>query len=651
MPELVPKNLEEAVARLKPDRAAFAEVYDRQAPAGALDFKSVSAMRPVQPGEDDATAARRDFLAALQVAAEENWLDRFTPGNLAGLAETPEVVIALQAVTNPANDFDHVGDLHDGLLKAMKCCCRVICGDDGDGGGARGSGFLIGPQLVLTNWHVVQSQIAADAKARADAGPDAVNFTPPPPKIRVEFDAMRRRDKTVTKPTVEAVADDWLVAYCEADGKDRAPTQVGVERELPLDLAILEANIDFAVIALAEPVGYARDWYDLPTNRPPPKSQALGQLVQFPGAFAMRVSAGPYLEEPAYPGRFTHSMNTIGGSSGGLCTTSSYEPLALHQGALKLKKGMDPVEQTEVVMGVSNIAIPLVLIAEHAGSVIADRAKAAPGLLYQTIDGAPIIGRKVLQRAIHDTIYGANRLIVVRNSFDTQTGQLRSGVGKSFTIQVLEAMVRPGEHTIRRIDAASLTADPFVAALAIAQPFRDPTADDTVLAAFGALDALNTARPAGDSTQDADVRALADALLEALRLAATDRTLWLVIDELDRHPVDSASLTSNLLNLLYAKIAIEPRLRVVLLGPTAILPSLEALGVRTEGPLQDLDDGEIEEWITKARGRNRPMSTEQVENHRKIVVSTEPHWRPEQIKSRTARIADYLRCVLAPVLR
>lgn len=631
-----PQSLEDTVALLRPDRAAFAEFYDRERPQGAPDFKTLRLLRGGAAGPE-ADQTRQDILAALKRAEADGWLGAFSAAKARSLFKDAAGAIRFQAIANPNIDFDHIGAVSDGVLKAMVRCCRVVTGIN-DENPVKGSGFLIGPQLVLTNWHVVKGQIGQDAEATRG---NAVN-------IEVEFDSLRDRDGSVGKrKKTYKMAPDWLVTFSDAHAKDVSTDEIGAPRSLPDDLQELAKHIDYAVIELAEPVGYERGWYDLSRAPDAPAGGVPGQLVQFPGNYAMRVTTGDYLDKPAYPGRIVHEMNTIGGSSGGLCASTSYDPIALHQGALVLKELPDDTEGKPMMMGVRNVAIPLKLIASMAGEAISLRARAAPMLLHQTRAPAtdPIAGRAEAQRILHETAHGANRIMVVRNSYDPQTGQLRTGIGKSFTVRILEAMVEPSEHLIRVVGARDLPGEAFAAARVLAAAFREAGADAAVVAAF---DAVEQAQPAGDTTGDAAIIPLAELLMTALRLAAGARTLWLVIDDLDRHPVDSGAGTANLLNLLYRSISGDDRVRAVLIGPTADLPGLGSLNARTE-PLADLTEADIERWIVLSRGPERPLG-DFLNVLRDMVVRTLPAWRADASMSRTQKIADILKIVVAPQL-
>lgn len=650
-------TLETMAERLQANRGAFAAVHDREKPSDSQDFKTIAALRARKPGESEEERNRADILEALKRAKDEDWLDRFTPAVLSELTDDAQLVIELQAITNPKVDFDHVGDVSTGLLKAMRRCCRIVCGDDGDA--SRGSGFLIGPQLVLTNWHVVSRKILADeaVEKRWLADQDALRAAGkaaeadglprparPPIAIRVEFDLVRNRDGTINEPRKELVIDAWLVASSR-DSSEAAPA--GLVRPLPNNLDVLKTCLDFAVLELANPVGYERGWYVLDKDLAPPQPDAQGVLVQFPGEYAMRVTAGAFTEgEPELPARVRHAMNTIGGSSGGLCATTTYEPLALHQGSLKTKRQQDAVEKKRLDMGVENVAIPLGLIAEAAGQTIALRAREAPALIHRTTAGEPIVGRSALQRALHESIYGDNRIIVVRNNFDSNTGKLRAGIGKSFTVKILEAMTRPDETLIRTISAKELPADPYAAARALAAPFREAAGD----AGAQAFAAVETAAPHGDTTQDADARGLADSLANALRLAAGTRTLWLVIDDLDRHPVDGAGQTANLLNLLYEQITADQRLRALLIGPSPSFLPAPTLKLRNDGPLGEIEPAEIEQWIALARGPDRPFDNNNISMLQRMAIAMLPGWKPEQMMSRSARLAQILTDVIGPQL-
>lgn len=652
-----PLTLEKLVRALRPDRVAFAAVYDRERPSDAFDFKTISMLRARLASETEAERDRNDVLAALRAAQEEGWLSSFNPIALREIGTDPTLAIRFQAITNPDIDFDHIGDISDGVLNAMRRCCRIVCGDDTAGNATKGSGFLIGPQLVLTNWHVVKAAISAlenyRAKLLEEQRTDSnIIMLPPPVRLRVEFDSLRLRDGTTTAPVIELLAEDWLVAYSDDGGQIRA-TQTGDVASYPQGLEVLEKSIDFAVIALANPVGYERGWYELREDLPLPKQNSSGQLIQYPGNFAMRVTAGPYLSTEEVPGRLKHSMNTIGGASGGLCATTGYEPLALHQGALVVTDVLDPIENSTLPTGTENVAIPLAFIARASGEKIAARATMAPARIHrltgkfnQNYKDHPVIGRGLLQHAIHESISGPNRIIVVRNSFDSETGQLKGRIGKSFTVNILGEMTDPTANFIREVNAVDLSTDAYESARVLLTPFEESEAPQEIAEA---LNRVKNAKSLGMSSSDADMRELADFVIAALRSVAGRRTLWLVIDKLDVHPISSPSTTSTLLSCLYEGIAIEDRLRAVLIGPTRNL-SLPPGKFAVDGPLGDFEETELEQWMQLARGPGRPMTRDAITMLQRIVTHMLPEWRPQEQLSRCERIAQILKTIVAPQL-
>lgn len=631
-------TLEELVKLLRHDRASFAAFYDQNRPQGAPNFKTVAVLRVQPPGESAQDRDRLDMLAALKLAQEGGWLDVFSPTKARALFSDVKDAVQFQAIANPNIDFDHIGELNDGLLKAMQRCCRIVC-TQGETP-VQGSGFLIGPQLVLTNWHVVSGQMQGGAPA-ADSHA----------RIRVEFDAYKRRNGDIPTPTCINVARQWLVAFSAAHEEDKNIETLGVQRPMPLDRELLKTLADFAVIALATPVGYQRGWYNLSAAIASPADGAMGQLVQFPGSYAMRVTGGAYDDPTLYPARVVHRMNAIGGSSGGLCATTSYEPLALHQGALLLQEIND--EGAKVRAGIRNIAIPLATIAELAGDEIALRTREAPRIVHSTQPSAgdiaaPIAGRRDLQAAIHSAAHGDTRIILVRNSYSPETGAIMSRVGKSFTMRILEAMVEPDANVIRVVSAADIPSHPYAAAAKLAEPFRDLALDSQAVEAFAALDA---AQPADDTSLQAAVIPLAELVATALRRAAGPRTLWLVIDDLDRHPIEPSSGTADLLNLLYRMISADPQLRAVLIGSTSELASLVGLNYLSEGPLRHIQQADIEDWIKLRSGPARVMPQEMSSAMADMAMTIIEKWPASPPLSRTEIAAAVLAEYIGPNLK
>ena len=189
--------------------------------------------------------------------------------------------------------------------------CRVEIGRQ------LGTGFLVGPDLCLTNHHVVAPLLAdpngAAAVLRFDYRTDASGTT-------------------VNAGTGYRLADDWLVCALPPSKADESD---GPDLPAPDEL-------DVAVLRLAERVGEQpagraaqlpgappRGWVSsVVDERPAPGSPLL--LLQHASGAPMRLSMGSVLSVNANGTRLRHSVNTGPGSSGSPCLDAALRLVGLH---------------------------------------------------------------------------------------------------------------------------------------------------------------------------------------------------------------------------------------------------------------------------------------------------------------------------------
>jgi hypothetical protein len=202
----------------------------------------------------------------------------------------------------------------DELEAKMRCVRRAVCriepqpeahplGTDG-----YGTGFLVAPDVVMTNHHVVK-----DFPRVPDRGPDRVAF---------RFDYERRAGGP-RQPAGRAcrLADDWLVFHSVA------------------------AKLDFALVRLAErpgedKVGGGRKrGYLLPVDHDFKENETL-IIFQHPQAGCLVSSPGPVLK-PRDGDWVTYHVNTKDGSSGSPCLTYDMKLVAIHHwGARHYNRGV-----------------------------------------------------------------------------------------------------------------------------------------------------------------------------------------------------------------------------------------------------------------------------------------------------------------------
>lgn len=200
-------------------------------------------------------------------------------------------------------------------------------------GTKHGTGFLVGPDLLLTNCHVVD-QVVSDS----DAG-----------RTVFEFDY---RSGTATGEgggsTYHRLApSNWLVAKSPPSESDA--TGVGKPGE---------GEFDYALLRLAESVGESpsrsggkRGWFSLEAPRPVVALNEFVVVPQHPEGRPLEIAWGSVLSFNDDGSRVKHNATTNRGSSGSPCLTADLEIFGLHHAT-------DPSNDLGF-----NQAIPLELIA------------------------------------------------------------------------------------------------------------------------------------------------------------------------------------------------------------------------------------------------------------------------------------------------
>lgn len=625
MPDL---DVAKLAHQLKATRETFETAFDVFADARPNDvtrFKALALRRqrrePLEPGKarDDA-----DMLFALQYAKEKDFLDELcsTAGAALFRTEGTGVVMAVelttdanarrdarltfQAITQDAEQFRDPDEVNAGLMRAQRCTCRVVVRQGAKR--VRGTGFLIGPRLVLTNWHVVQSLLEplppAEAAAAGLAEPEAWRARDgSTAALSVEFDFTARAAQAGGVTRIPA-STNWFVAASKAEGSEHAEDEkTGVP--WPQNVAAaFEPYDDFAVLEIAEPAGLDRSFYDIIDEEPPdPRGNMV--LMHHPGEYAMRLSFGTFNVggqsaallggvPPMTTARVLHNANSIGGSSGGPCFNFDMRPVALHQAGVVFGGDSDVSDENgnHLPKAVINIAIPLRRVRQKAGTAIRARMGELRALRPMFLNGDPLIGRGELQEAIAEASVGKVKILIVRADIASD-GKPFWGVGKSFSRKILKEQLDLTRHQVVEISAASLTQNAFKTAGAILDAVNmglsaklTPVDDKSLLADR-------------QSTEINDIVARVAAELKAALVAAAEkRTLWIVIDDLEKHSLPDTS-TRGLLDRLYADVAAEPSLRLVLLGLADVdLPSLQGIKAkRLDKPLTHLDADRVAAWV------------------------------------------------------
>lgn len=233
----------------------------------------------------------------------------------------------LQRLIKESNSLLNFATWLEKAGKVQVCVCRIEIAAQG-GGTIFGTGFLIAPDLVMTNWHVVRGIVANEDKDNSYTGARA-NAS----DLTCLFDYKVFANGLKSKGTTFSLAPDWRVALSKNNPATRDPQ---------ID------ELDCAVIKLQEPAGSLpvgdrkkandgdpRDFIKLSgaTDAPPefkPKTPVF--IVQHPSGEPIKLA----LETSAVKSvngnrtRVQYFTNTEPGSSGSPCFDQNWNLIALH---------------------------------------------------------------------------------------------------------------------------------------------------------------------------------------------------------------------------------------------------------------------------------------------------------------------------------
>lgn len=185
------------------------------------------------------------------------------------------------------------------FIEQLKAIAQQVCRIEIPAGNGCGTGFLIGPSMIMTNYHVYDV-LRKDGYSSLD--------------LRCRFDYILDPETGDPSPgTAYRLAEaDWLVKTSE------------------------ELALDYAVLRLADPVGEQllsanrkRGWLTPAKARIVERDEPL-IVVQHPAADLLQIALGFALSINRQTHRIAHSANTAPGSSGSPCFTQDGKLVGLH---------------------------------------------------------------------------------------------------------------------------------------------------------------------------------------------------------------------------------------------------------------------------------------------------------------------------------
>ncbi|MGE0451625.1 MAG: effector-associated domain EAD1-containing protein [Vicinamibacterales bacterium] len=305
---------------------ALRVAYPMRRFAEMLQFRLSKRLEEISLGAD-----YREIVFDTMMAAEaEGWTAELVlaarqsnPANAALLAFAQEVALAagapqLERTVKAKNPFLDVELFRTRLGELEAQVCRIEI--DTPRGTVYGTGFLLGPDLVLTNHHVMDQVVAGTVQ------PSSVVF---------RFDYKKLASAVISQGSTFALAADWLVDCSPPSAIDLQPEpKQGVPSADELDYALVRLDGSpgtAAAGAKADPNAPPRGWIKIGTPAAPTAESPLF-ILQHPDSAPLKLALdmSGVIGPNGNGTRLKYGVNTEGGSSGAPCFNVDWELVALH---------------------------------------------------------------------------------------------------------------------------------------------------------------------------------------------------------------------------------------------------------------------------------------------------------------------------------
>lgn len=313
------RALREALLDAFPSWSSLAMMLDERLDWKLATITAQAAALDVNAFELVQWAEARGQIADLIVAARNE-----RPGNqkleqfAAAVGLSSAVAVprwSLEKIVGSNTTFLDVAKWRTALVRAEWRVCRV----DRAGAGV-GTGFLVGPDLLLTNHHVVEQLL--------DMPSDAARWS-------CRFDhKLSESGSVVLQGRVVALAADWCVDFSPYSPVDSEPDPKSGE---PSD-----EQLDFALVRLAEPVGAQpagraaagepRGWMEFSGVAIDYRRERAVAILQHPMGQPMKLAlgTGQHITLNRAANRIRYTVPTEPGSSGSPVFDGDWNLIALH---------------------------------------------------------------------------------------------------------------------------------------------------------------------------------------------------------------------------------------------------------------------------------------------------------------------------------
>jgi hypothetical protein len=367
---------------------------------------------------------------------------------------------ALQSIQNRTEPFRDSELFFNTMPAARHRVCAIAID-----GAVAGSGFLIGPDLVMTARHTLDLlgrppliRTSPPGSASKEAAVDGSDQ-----RLNCVFDYLGMLIGAFPKANppknvlLADLAPDWL-----AWSSQRHP-QDGVGHVFRDPPSITE-RLDCAIIRLAQRVGEMatdrgggriRGWFELPHEMDDLTEGQIIALLQYPAGGPQKFGDGRYKAYAAGRTRLWYSTDAAGGSSGAPCLDSQCRVVGFHNAG----NPRQPESGIDTATCNQGVAILPVVKALPEDLLEAVRSANAPESALWSVGDAeeirPLLGREKLRGWIgHMAGAAPAKRVVVVDDADPPRGAGRTG--KTFSARILRAMMKSRPGVVVQFDSEQL---------------------------------------------------------------------------------------------------------------------------------------------------------------------------------------------------
>lgn len=241
-----------------------------------------------------------------------------------GLTSTQEPRSNLERIVSGNNVFLDVAKWRAELTRMEWRVCKIeLAGQD------TGTGFLVGPDMIMTNHHVVEAVIKGQYQ---------------PSQLQCRFDfKMSEEGCTIAMGEVFSLADEWLYDSSPSSFVDRMPDPKPSEPgDHELDYAMLRLRQRAGDMSVGDALhGERRGWVSFPRSPVHLSSHKMLAILQHPQGkalkLAMDLDQNIIINKPG--NRIRYTLPTHPGSSGSPVFGSDWQLIALHHSGEPKHKG------------------------------------------------------------------------------------------------------------------------------------------------------------------------------------------------------------------------------------------------------------------------------------------------------------------------